>query len=47
MTDACLNNSVMKKLDFSDEELIDVFSLVKKDTDLTKLKFINFFYIFW
>ena len=32
----------MEKLDISDEQLIAVFPLVKKDADLTKLKFINF-----
>ena len=32
----------MEKLDISDEQLIAVFPLVKKDTDLTNLKFINF-----
>ena len=42
MTDACLKNFVMKKLDISDEELIADFPLVKKDADLTKLKYINF-----
>ena len=43
MTDACLKNFVMEKLDISDEELIAVFPLIKlKDADLTKLKFINF-----
>ena len=31
----------MEKLDISNEQLI-VFPLVKKDADLTKLKFINF-----
>ena len=31
----------MEKLDISDEELIAVFPLVKKDADLTKLKYIN------
>ena len=30
------------KNDISDEQLIAVFPLVKKDTDLTKLKFKNF-----
>ena len=40
-TDASLKNFLMEKLDISDEQLI-VFPLVKKDADLTKLKFINF-----
>ena len=42
MTDACFKNFLMEKLDISDEQLIAVFPLVKKDADLTKLKFINF-----
>ena len=42
MTDACLKNFVMEQLGISDEELNAVFPLVKKDADLTKLKFINF-----
>ena len=42
MTDACLKNFVMEKLDISDEELIAVFPLVKKDADSTKLKYVNF-----
>ena len=33
MTDACLKNFVMGILDISDEELIAVFPLVKKDAD--------------
>ena len=41
MTDASLKNFLMEILDISDEQLI-VFPLVKKDADLTKLKFINF-----
>ena len=36
-----LKNILMEKVDISDEQLI-VFPLVKKDADLTKLKFINF-----
>ena len=41
MTDACLKKFLMEKLDISDEQLIVVLPLVKKDADLTKLKFIN------
>ena len=41
MTDASLKKFLMEKLDISEEQLI-VFPLVKKDADLTKLKFINF-----
>ena len=41
MTDASLKNFLMEKLDISEDQLI-VFPLVKKDPDLTKLKYINF-----
>ena len=33
MTDACLKNFLMEKLDISDEDLIAVFLLVKKDAN--------------